>query len=737
MPYSVSVVICTLDRAFWLETILSALCRQNFTPFEVIVVNGPSTDHTQDVLAAWAETIRIGRCPQANISMARNVGIGMAEGDFVAFLDDDAIPDEGWIEDLICAFDSLEVAAAGGTVYDVSHGRLFTVCTANRLGEPRWDLPATPACYPGAPQIPYVSGGDSMFRRDVLIRIGGFDPEYEYYLDEVDVCARLVDAGYRIKHVPKAFVYHASAPGHVRNASGVTTKWYSILKNRLYFSLKHSAPGTSWRNIVQSFEAFAAYLPLVLQSQIQQGLVSENELVELRHDIEAARNDGIRAGFRTRRPGSLMPLPGGRGTAEFKAFPVVLGAGPKLNICLLSQYYVPEASGGIPRRTFELACGLAALGHSVHVLTKSMGGPETISFENNVWVHRLEDKPDDSPLPEGPKLEVGLWRRSRSLLEEIRAIHRRRPVDIVEGSVWDFEGLATVLSGEFCTVTTLETPLKMSSPEWFTPTPESQSYFDSIVNGEMLVTTRATAICAVSAAVLDTMKSLYDIRFDPERVYVIPNGIEDRYREDIAPRRKDPGRIEVLFVGRFEARKGIDVLLQVIPRLADRFPLARFTLAGCDSPRGRVLTEEFCARYPILTACKQVVFPGKVGDRQLDELLAACDIFVGPSLYESFGLVYLEAMMFSKPVVACRTGGVPEVVEDGVTGLLAAPGDPETLYDCLAALIEDPALRAQYGAAGRQRFLAHFTREKVAARTLECYRRVLQSWKGVPVECGT
>jgi len=116
-------------------------------------------------------------------------------------------------------------------------------------------------------------------------------------------------------------------------------------------------------------------------------------------------------------------------------------------------------------------------------------------------------------------------------------------------------------------------------------------------------------------------------------------------------------------------------------------------------------------------------------------MLAAADIFVGPSLYESFGLVYLEAMMFAKPVVACRTGGVAEVVEAGVTGLLAEPGDPETLYECLAALIGDAGMRARFGTAGRSRYLEHFTREKFTARTLECYRQVIRAWKGVPSEC--
>src|SRR6266851_526962 len=97
MQHSVSVVIVTLNRASWLSSVLSALRHQNYSPFEIIVVNGPSTDNTEEVLVKYADMIRAGRCLQHNLSTSRNIGIEMAEGDFVAFLDDDAVPDENWL----------------------------------------------------------------------------------------------------------------------------------------------------------------------------------------------------------------------------------------------------------------------------------------------------------------------------------------------------------------------------------------------------------------------------------------------------------------------------------------------------------------------------------------------------------------------------------------------------------------------------------------------------------------
>ncbi len=93
----VSVVVNTYNRAASLHQTLQALQRQNYSKFEVIVVNGPSTDDTAEVLRAHAAQIRVGTCAQRNLSISRNVGIEMARGEFVAFIDDDAVPDENWL----------------------------------------------------------------------------------------------------------------------------------------------------------------------------------------------------------------------------------------------------------------------------------------------------------------------------------------------------------------------------------------------------------------------------------------------------------------------------------------------------------------------------------------------------------------------------------------------------------------------------------------------------------------
>ena len=104
-----------------------------------------------------------------------------------------------------------------------------------------------------------------------------------------------------------------------------------------------------------------------------------------------------------------------------------------------------------------------------------------------------------------------------------------------------------------------------------------------------------------------------------------------------------------------------------------------------------------------------MVFHGRVEEDTLRAFYRNCDVFVAPSRYESFGLVFLEAMMFGKPVIACDAGGTPEVITHGVTGLLAKPGDPITLAAALETLLTDSAMRREMGAAARSDYELRFT----------------------------
>jgi hypothetical protein len=323
------------------------------------------------------------------------------------------------------------------------------------------------------------------------------------------------------------------------------------------------------------------------------------------------------------------------------------------------------------------------------------------------------------------------------MLRELKRLHEMHPIDIVEAPIWDVEGLAAILSNEFCVVTSLHTPIKKvieTNPDWqANMTPGKRQAYDEIAEAEKFVAKHANGVRANSRAVIETMKRFYDLKLDDERVAILPHGMEDRARhvaenenaKSIPAANKN--LVTVLYAGRFEGRKGTDVLLAAIPELCAKYPFARFVLVGEDRtlPDGSTLGGAFRSRHAGAKFLERVIFAGEVTDAQLEQQLQACDIFVAPSRYESFGLVFLEAMMFGKPVVGCRAGGMNEVVEEGVTGLLAEPGDVPSLAVAIGTLLEDAETRAMLGRAGRERYQQLYTREALIERTLKFYRETL------------
>jgi glycosyltransferase involved in cell wall biosynthesis len=147
--------------------------------------------------------------------------------------------------------------------------------------------------------------------------------------------------------------------------------------------------------------------------------------------------------------------------------------------------------------------------------------------------------------------------------------------------------------------------------------------------------------------------------------------------------------------------------LRALPAVVRKFPDARLILVG----RGPEL-ERLEAIVQELGLAASVVFLGYRGD--IPNVIAALDIVMLASLEEGFGLAMVEAMAFEKPILATRVGGVPEVVADGVTGLLVPPADSGALSDALVTLLGDPVLRASLGEAGRRRAEEKFTIARLA-----------------------
>jgi glycosyltransferase involved in cell wall biosynthesis len=219
-------------------------------------------------------------------------------------------------------------------------------------------------------------------------------------------------------------------------------------------------------------------------------------------------------------------------------------------------------------------------------------------------------------------------------------------------------------------------------------------------------------------------RTYHRIGVPPERFTTVPNGVaplRSRIGRDAARAALglDPRQPVVMTLGRLTHMKGQWHLVDAVPGLMARFPDLAVVLVG-DGPLRQALEKRAAA----LGAVGAVRFPGHRTDAR--QLLDAADVFVLPSRHEGMPLVALEAMEAGLPVVATRVIGSEEVVVDGVTGALVRPGDPAALGAALGRLLADPGLRRRQGAAGRCRYLAGFTRARMAADTTAVYESTLR-----------
>jgi starch synthase len=240
----------------------------------------------------------------------------------------------------------------------------------------------------------------------------------------------------------------------------------------------------------------------------------------------------------------------------------------------------------------------------------------------------------------------------------------------------------------------------------------------------------ADAVIAVSAGMRDDVLTAYPA-LDASRVHVVHNGVDTELYAptgDDAGLRKvgvDPDRPFILYVGRITRQKGITHLLAAAERLDKDVQLVLCASAP-DTPQ---LAAEVTTRIETLRAAGHTVLhqTEMLPREDVISLLSYAAAFCCPSIYEPLGIVNLEAMACRAPVVASAVGGIPEVVQDGVTGLLVPykpedlPAFEEGLASALAAVVGDPLRGRELGRAGRQRAVDLFSWEAIAEQTVTVY----------------
>ena len=253
----------------------------------------------------------------------------------------------------------------------------------------------------------------------------------------------------------------------------------------------------------------------------------------------------------------------------------------------------------------------------------------------------------------------------------------------------------------------------------------------------------ADAVISVSAGMRrDVLESYPDL--DPDKVHVVKNGIDtDEFRPDhgtdvVTGLGIDPGRPSVAFVGRITRQKGLVHLV----RAAQQFDADTQVVLLAGAPDTPEIAAEFEAAFAELQRQRSapVIWVQDMLPRaSVRQVLTHATVFACPSIYEPLGIVNLEAMACETPVVASAVGGIPEVVKDGMTGLLVpydpARADDKGFIDAFEGefarkvnlITGDPKLAEQFGKAGRQRCIDEFSWAKIAQETVDVYQAAINA----------
>jgi glycosyltransferase involved in cell wall biosynthesis len=386
-----------------------------------------------------------------------------------------------------------------------------------------------------------------------------------------------------------------------------------------------------------------------------------------------------------------------------------------LRLAMTVTDFAARRPGGVARWTRLVAEGLAARGHDVTVLCTA--APDaTLAPAHVRQVALSDDGPqgacDALGLPEG--LAAASRRRHD-------AVRRLRPT-VVSTPIVDVEGAATLTAGDPPCVLSLHSCAGLAAPDrpdWHGPDGEFLPDIAALIRAERAALCRAPMLLANSHAVLDDLARAHDLDLRARPHRIVPHGLPDIAAPETIHR--DPAAaLRLLFVGRIEPRKGIAHLVPALERLLADHETAEADIVGQKTDTAcAALLDSLLAAHP-----GRVRWHSWLEQHEIDPLMRAADIFVAPALYESFGLTYAEAMRYGLPSVGFAAGGVPEVVTDGVDGLLASTGDTAALAAALDRLARDPQMRRALGREARRSFEARFALAPMVAALEAVYTDV-------------
>ena len=381
----------------------------------------------------------------------------------------------------------------------------------------------------------------------------------------------------------------------------------------------------------------------------------------------------------------------------------------------------PLWDGGIATVALEVSNGLQRLGHEIVVLAPSQDPG---------------DREYDGTLPyETVRLRNVKARHVKTLYHAwvTTRLERCRKFDVVMAQSWFPSGIAACCASRLCGVPYTVTVHGNEILNHRFRTPYWMGWMHRVFHA-------ASAVLCVSSATAGKILSVLGAGEKLERkIRIVRNGVDpDRFIAGAVPSIRGryglEGKKVILTLARLVERKGQDKLIEALPAIRREIPDVRYVICGKGSDEARL--RRIAAEQGV---SEEVVFAGFVPNEVRGAFYDACDVYAMPSReipekgdVEGFGITYLEANAFGKPVIGGRSGGVAEAVIDGVTGILVDPWDVNAIASACIRFLKDPDLAERLGRQGRDRVKTEFSWDMICGELSDILGGITDSRRNRP-----
>ena len=376
-----------------------------------------------------------------------------------------------------------------------------------------------------------------------------------------------------------------------------------------------------------------------------------------------------------------------------------------MRLCIVTDFFVPHYQGGGERRYYELLKRLATKGHKIDLLCMKLEGVENYEYIEGINVHHI-----------GPTIKNPPERKAIDFLRFVLAVSGwllRHNYDLVEANTW-VPLIPVSLFGRCRGAKTSAVihDLSSGSPDQWMKEPSSARLFE-----RLLVRLPFDRLLCVSNAVKERLVKENHIR--PEKIGVFYDGVDIKLIDSVKSGKKESDTIA--YVGRLIPHKHVEDLIEAARLIKKEVPSIRLKVIG-----GGQELESLKALAKKQGLEKNITFFGVVPEyKDMIKEIKKSQLLVLPSTREGFGIVLVEAFASSIPVIAYRTDGVVEVIDDGLNGFLVRQRDVKTLAKKIKLLLSDKKKASSFAENGREKTERMFGWDKIAAELEKFYFSIL------------